>query len=107
MKLLTQEILKKLPKLYETENVPVEEKKVICKFFNPVGQGRWYCLEYSPEDKLFFGYVNLGDSEMAEFGYFSLTEIEEVRLQWSMKIERDLYWDSETTMQQVLDGVRR
>jgi len=32
MKLLTKEIEKKLPAIYATENVPLKEKNIICKF---------------------------------------------------------------------------
>ena len=32
MKLMTKEIEKKLPKLYETENIPVEDKVAVVKY---------------------------------------------------------------------------
>ena len=37
MKLLTKELLKQFPKLNETDGTPLEEKKVIAKFFTPDG----------------------------------------------------------------------
>lgn len=45
MKLLTKELRAKLPKLYETENTPVEEKTAIVKFFQPWGSWTWYGVE--------------------------------------------------------------
>src|SRR5690554_544913 len=57
LKLLTQEIKKKLPKLYETDNLPNDQKHVVCKFFNPIGYGDWYVLEGEEKDDdfIFFG----------------------------------------------------
>ena len=45
MNLVNYEIRKKLPKLYETESIPIKDKDIICKFFNPFGRGTWYVLE--------------------------------------------------------------
>ena len=101
MKLLTKEILKKLPKLYATESIPLKEKEVICKFFNPCGTGTWYVLEGQEEDGdfIFFGLVDLHEKV---FGYFSLNELQSLKLSFSLTIERDIqhtvkkvahYWD--------------
>lgn len=89
MKLLTKEIEKKLPKLYSTEDIPCEEKIGAVKFFNPCGAGTWIGIEYDPEDKLFFGFVDLIDKE---YGYFSLEELESIRLPFGLRIERDLHF---------------
>lgn len=35
MKLLTEEIKAKIPKLYSTEDVPLNDKLLVCKFFTP------------------------------------------------------------------------
>ena len=92
MKLLTKKIIKSLPKIYETEVIPLKEKKVICKFFNPCGAGTWYVIEGQPEgdDFLFFGLADLHEKE---FGYFSLKELESIRLPFGLKIERDIHFD--------------
>jgi hypothetical protein len=101
MKLLTKEIMKKLPKIYQTESTPLAEKEIVCKFFNPCGAGTWYVIEGQEEDGdfIFFGLVDLHEQE---FGYFSLKELESVRLPHGLKIERDIhfsqskvakYWD--------------
>lgn len=47
MILLTKEIQQSLPTLYETEKVPSEDKIIVVKFFNPVGNGTWYIAEGS------------------------------------------------------------
>lgn len=90
MKLLTKALEKKLPKLYETEETPSEEKMCMVKLFNPVGAGTWYIIEYDAEEKLAYGLVEMGS--YPELGYFSLDELEKVRLPLGLKIERDRYW---------------
>jgi hypothetical protein len=87
MKLLTQEIENKIPKLYETDGQ--EDKMVYAKFFNPIGSWTWYAIEYDSEEKLFFGAV---DGDFFELGYFSLEELESIELPFGMKIERDIHF---------------
>ena len=87
MKLLTKEIISKLPKLYSQENNP--DPIIQVKFFNPVGSWTWYGIEFSPEEGLFFGYVVGQESEL---GYFSLSELESAKGPLGLGIERDLYW---------------
>ena len=88
MKLLTQEIKKKMPKIYATEDIPSSEKDVICKFFNPYGKGTWYAIEgqQDGDDFIFFGLVELLEKEM---GCYYLSEIESLTLPFGLKIERD------------------
>ena len=105
MKLMTEEILKQLPKLYSTENVPLEEKIAVVKYFNPCGPATWYGIEYDPEEKLFFGYADLfGDETCAEYGMFSLTELENINLPFGLKIERDLHFTPKP-MKEVLKNM--
>jgi hypothetical protein len=87
MKLLTKEILKKLPKLYSTEKV--KDPVVQVKFFTPWAGWTWYATEYNPDKRVFFGLVVGHETEL---GYFSLDELEEVRGPAGLKIERDLYF---------------
>lgn len=88
MKLLTQEILKQLPKIGETEPIPIEEKIMVVKFFTPDAQWTWYACEFDGEDE-FFGYI-VGFEK--EWGYFSLQELKSIRGRFGLPIERDLYW---------------
>ena len=88
MKLLTKEILSKLPPLYANEEKPLEEHKVIVKFFHPFSNWRWYATEFDPEEGLFFGLV---DGFATELGYFSLAELQSVTV-LGCGIERDMYW---------------
>lgn len=91
MKLVTKEIIKKIPKLYSTENIPLSEKKAVCKIFNPCGVGTWYVIEGQEEDGdfIFFGLVDLHEKE---FGYFSLNELQSIKLPFGLRIERDIHF---------------
>lgn len=65
---------------------------VIAKFFNPYGAGTWYATEYKPDEKLFFGFVSIHGDYCDEWGYFSLEELESIRVKpFGLGIERDLH----------------
>lgn len=101
MKLLTKAIEKKLPALYTNEKKKADQVPVIVKFFNPTGAGTWYATEYSPEDRVFFGFAEIFPGE-GELGYFSLDELSEFKGRFGLGIERDLHWNSTTTLADVL-----
>ena len=90
MKLMTKEILDKIPPLYSQEKVA--DPIVWAKFFFPIGRMTWFATEYSPEDRQFFGWVKGNHPDDDELGYFSLDEMEEVRVH-GLGIERDMYFD--------------
>ena len=82
--------LSKLPKPYSTEGVPLREKLIVMHFF--MGGSDWFAAEYDPEEQIFFGFVILNqDYEMAEWGYFSLQELSELKVSY-LEVDRDLYW---------------
>ena len=56
MKLLTKEILEKLPKLYTQEEKGLEAVAIV-KFFTPDSNWTWYATEFDGDD-LFFGLVD-------------------------------------------------
>ncbi|MCL4354831.1 DUF2958 domain-containing protein [Patescibacteria group bacterium] len=87
MKLLTEELKRKLPKLYSQEQI--EDPVVVCKFFLPMTKWTWYATEFDGNDTL-FGYVV---GEFPELGYFSLKELEKVEGPYGLGVERDLYFD--------------
>ena len=91
MKLLTEEIKKQLPKLYATENIPLKDKEIVCKFFNPCGIGTWLVVEGQQEedDFIFWGLATIHEQE---WGYFSLNELEALKLPFGLKIERDIHF---------------
>lgn len=92
MKLLTKEVEQKLEAapLYSKEG-QMENAEVVVKFFNPVGAGTWLITEGEKQangDWLLFGYCHITEWE---WGYVYLSELENVRLPFGMKIERDLH----------------
>jgi hypothetical protein len=109
MLLLTKEILKKLPPIYTNCEKENNQIKVIVKFFLPGSGASWYATEYDPVEKLFFGFANLGDDEMAELGYFSLKELKSIRHPSisSLKVERDKFWNSNTSLDDVINFRKR
>jgi|SRR5579872_1418529 len=88
MKLLTKELLKKIPKRYSQENNP--DPMVWCRFFTPWANWDWYIIEYSPEDRVFLAYV-VGFE--AEIGYVSLDELESIVGFAGLKVERDRFFN--------------
>src|SRR5690606_26491345 len=91
MELLTEALKRRVVEAVRQEHV--EDPLVIAKFFAPSGEATWFATEYDAEDNSCFGYVQ-GISphpEDDEFGYFSLTELEAVRVPpFNLLIERDL-----------------
>ena len=92
MKLLTKEIKKMLPALYATEAVPLADKVVVCKFFDPTSGYTFYCVEGQEEEDDFILWGCVTGLYEDEFGYTSLKELESVRLPFGLRIERDLHW---------------
>jgi hypothetical protein len=91
MKLLTQEIRKKLPPLYSQEDKG-GKAVVHLKLFTPDSNWTWLATEFDGEDT-FFGLV---EGHEKELGYFSLKELESVRGALGLPIERDLYFQPKT-----------
>jgi len=100
-RLLTNEIRAKLPPLYSQDGKDPSKVQIVVKFFNPTGAGTWYATEFDPDEGLFFGYAKITDGEL---GYFSLEELKNFRGRFGLGIERDLYWNSETTLADVMSG---
>ena len=91
MILLTKEIKKALPDLYTTEKTPLDEKKIIVRFFNPMGNQSWEIAEGSEEDGdwRLFGKCDLGFGS-AEWGYVMLSELQSIKSGLGLGIERDI-----------------
>lgn len=93
MKLLTAEILKKMPKLGATSRMKADKIPIIAKFFDPSGSYTFYATEGEEQDGdyIMFGYVTgLSDDEL---GYVSMNELKSVRTRFGLGIERDLHFD--------------
>tara|TARA_R100001163_G_C5029596_1_gene170196 strand:- start:366 stop:704 length:339 start_codon:yes stop_codon:yes gene_type:complete len=99
MKLLTKEIINKLETTkYNPEELIPDDAPIIAKFFNPMGVGTWYALEGQKVNDyrkwVFFGFVDLGNPDFAEYGEFALSELEGIELhnRWGLGIERDRHF---------------
>ena len=97
MKLLTKEILEKLPKLYSQEEKGLEAIAIV-KFFTPDSNWTWYATEFDGDD-LFFGLV---DGFEKEIGYFRLSELQSVKGALGLPIERDMYFKPKT-LRELMD----
>ena len=80
MKLLTQELERKLPSL------GTESETAFVKWFSPDSNWTWYVAEYDPETGDCFGLV---DGLEKELGYFNLKEIQKVKGRFGLSVERD------------------
>lgn len=88
MKLMTTELLQR----FKTVGNQYEPKDplFIAKFFNPAGSQTWYASSYNPETNICDGYVT--GMFVDEWGSFSLTELESLRLPFGLGIERDIHF---------------
>ena len=97
MKLLTEEMRRKLPPLYSQESKG-GQAVVHLKLFTPDGSFTWYITEGSPitDDagkEVDFHFFGLVDGQFRELGYVALSELESVRGPLGLPVERDLWWE--------------
>ena len=82
---IVYERLDEAPRLYKTDGKQI--KKVAVKLFNPVFT--LYVVEYDPNEKLAFGYMeNESDRYLSEWGYSDIEELIE------LGFEMDLYFEN-------------
>jgi hypothetical protein len=97
---LTKNLLQTLPALYSQENNP--DPMVVCRFFTADAGWTWYAIEGSPVDeqgyydtdkeKVDFVFFGLVSGLEAELGYFSLSELNSIRGNLGLPVERDRYF---------------
>lgn len=77
--LMTDEMLERVPELYEQEDVALADKQVHAAYFIPFKSNwTWYMTEYDRESGDAFGLV-LGIE--AEWGYFNINELKKLNAQ--------------------------
>jgi hypothetical protein len=86
MELIPQELRATIPKLYETE----DQKDPIAYVKLFLDGWTWYITEFSIDENICFGYVVSPFG--SELGYFSLSEIQEVKGSLGIGVERDLHF---------------
>jgi hypothetical protein len=88
----SKERLSQIPRLYQTEEIPLKEKVVYLHFF--VASCDWYIVEFNGADT-FFGYAILNnDYQMAEWGYISFQELKDLKAHGWLEIdcELEVWW---------------
>ena len=86
----TNEQLKDIPNLYDTDGTPAAEKIIVAHFF--IGGCDWYIVEFDGQD-LFFGYAILNqDYQMAEWGYIPFSELKAISVPPGIEVDFDLHW---------------
>jgi hypothetical protein len=78
----------------------------VIKLFNPLGAATWLATELDEDGDTLFGLADLGFG-CPELGYFSLSEIAEVRLPFGLFIERDLSFESAVPLSVWTETARR
>jgi hypothetical protein len=97
MKLLTKALLRKLPELRAQESKGLGAIAHV-KFFTPDAHWTWYATEYDGDDT-FFGFVK---GDFPEMGYFSLSELQQIRGCLGLPVERDRFFEP-TPLQELMD----
>jgi len=100
MKLLPKEIRETLPALGAQDG---KGGKAICyvKYFTPSSSWSWFAISGEPVlsesgSEIDFRFFGLVFGHEKEFGYFLLSELEEVRGPMGLPIERDLHFQPKT-----------
>ena len=89
-KMMTKEIERKVPRLYEQDGKG-DDAIIYAHYFSCWSNWDWYMLEYDPDTGEAFGIVKGFETE---YGYFSLREFEEMNRGRGIEIvERDIYWE--------------
>jgi hypothetical protein len=102
MKLLTEEIKKKLPKLGTMDGKDPTTVPIIVKFFSPYSNWSWFATEgeeVEGEDWEFFGMVHGFEKEL---GYFRLSELESAVRGKLPLVERDMHYGDDHKLSEVL-----
>lgn len=81
-----------IPPLYSTESTPAEDKVICARLFALASAATWYIAEFDPDEKVAFGFADLGDPTCAEWGYISVAELEALRWLGVPRVELDAYF---------------
>ena len=107
MMLITKEIAQKLvaaDKAFLESEDGRTSNEVAVKFFCPWGAATWWIVSGTPlaevngeadyetdkpADWHLFGFADLGDAQCAELGYVLLSQLQELRGPYGLRLERD------------------
>jgi hypothetical protein len=103
MKIITKQIEAAFAKQGYTGEMEPKDIKIIMKLFYPAGASTWYLYEKENDD-IYWAYVTLGNSQMAECGTVSMSELMDFRGQYGLGIERDKFFKPfSMSLQEVID----
>ncbi len=88
----SKERLEKIPRFYETELIPLQDKLIYLHFF--IGACDWFITEFNGDD-LFFGFAILNNDYInAEWGYISFSELKSINIDGiEIDCEIELAWE--------------
>ena len=112
MKLITKAIASELYKAdqaFLASSDGTTNKEIVVKFFTPWGAASWYIVSGTPLDSIngdlcepenakdwhMFGLCDLGMG-FPELGYVLLSQLQEIRGQFGLTVERDMYYGNHT-----------
>ena len=101
MKLLTKSIERKLKANSVSE---VTDLPPVVKFFGG-GGCTWLISEMHPDTNRMYGLCDLGHGS-AELGYVMLEDLEGLTFQFGLKVERDLWFKADKTLNEYADEAR-
>jgi len=106
MKIITKAIEKAFEKQGDTSQKSMSEIKIVMKLFGG-GACTWYIYE-KLDDDTYMVFVNLGDPEMAECGYVSMSELMSIKFPpFGLPIERDMHFEPlSRTLEDVINTVK-
>lgn len=82
--------MEKIPKLYETEDIPLRDKLIYEHFY--IFNSDWYIAEYDLGEGLMFGFAILNaDYQNAEWGYIDYMELKDLNI-YGFEVDRDMDW---------------
>jgi Protein of unknown function (DUF2958) len=111
MKFLTKVLLKQLIEngKRQAENLNTDKSidfRPVVKFFTPDGAATWLLTEIDISDNdSAFGLCDLGMGS-PEIGYVSLSELQSVRGNLGLPVERDLWFTATKTLSEYADEAR-
>lgn len=80
--------LAQIPKLYETDEVSIEDKLIYLHFF--LAGSDWFVAEFDGTETFFWFVILNGDLRNAEWGYFSLSELKHIMMSGWMEVDCEL-----------------
>jgi len=103
MSLLTPELRAALRAQYRSE---ATDKRPLVKLFNPRSAATWLASEMAEDGDALFGLADLGFG-CPELGWFSLSEIEALRLPFGLRVERDPHFVTDLPLSDWADWARK